>query len=101
MNSTVNPIPDAEIRMMVARRVSIAKIARTFGCSPNTIRARLDRLGIPRSHYVSPKKRDPTPAEIEKLKAECLARRAPEERRPERWTPPHLSWDGQAFRVLG
>ena len=102
MNSTLIPIDDTELRQMHGRSVSITEIARHFGCCTQTIRARMDKIGIRRRHALGKQKHvDPTPAEIAERAAECLARRAPEMRAPERWTPPNLSWDGQAFRVLG
>jgi len=102
VNSTLIPIDDTELRQMHGRSVSITDIARHFGCCTQTIRKRMDKIGILRRHHVgTPKRKDPTPAEIEKLKAECLARRPPEMQRPDRWTPPHLLWDGHGFRVLG
>jgi hypothetical protein len=90
----------AAIRQLLASGMSIAGIGRHFGCCEQTVRAHMDRAGIARNRGRTPRKHDPTPDEIAVLAAECLARRT--ESPPEsQWEPPHLTWDGQAFRVLG
>ena len=102
MNSTLIPIDDAELRKMHGRSVSITDIARHFGCCTQTIRARMDKIGIRRRHHVgTPKRKDPTPAEIAERAAAIRATWPEEVERIARWTPPNLLWDGQAFRVLG
>jgi transposase-like protein len=96
------PIDDAELRKMHGRSVSITDIARHFGCCTQTIRARMDKIGIRRRHHVgTPKRKDPTPAEIAERAAAIRATWPEEVERIARWTPPNLLWDGQAFRVLG
>jgi len=88
------------IRQLLGNGISIAGIGRRLGCCEQTVRAHMDRAGINRNRGKTPKKPDPTPAEIEVLAAECLSRRT--EPAPEvRWTPPHLAWEGHGFRVLG
>ena len=102
MNSTLIPIDDVELRQMHGRSVSITDIARHFGCCTQTIRARMDKIGIRRRHHLGkPKHKDPTPAEIAERAAAIRATWPEEVERIARWTPPNLSWDGQAFRVLG
>jgi transposase-like protein len=96
------PIDDVELRQMHGRSVSITDIARHFGCCTQTIRARMDKIGIRRRHHLGkPKHKDPTPAEIAERAAAIRATWPEEVERIARWTPPNLSWDGQAFRVLG
>jgi hypothetical protein len=97
---TTIPINETELRKMHGRRVSITKMAAHFGCSVKTIRARMDRIGIRRGRGVTPKRRDPTPAEIKKMGALLRAKRPPEVEAERTWTPPNFSWDGQAFRTL-
>jgi len=102
VNSTLIPIDDTELRKMHGRSVSITDIARHFCCCAQTIRARMDKIGIRRRHHVgTPKRKDPTPAEIAELTAAIRATWPEEVERIARWTPPNLLWDGQAFRVLG
>jgi hypothetical protein len=87
---------------MHGRSVSITDIAKHFGCCAETIRKRMDKIGIGRRHHVgTPKRKDPTPAEIAELTAAIRASRPEEVERIDQWKPPHLLWDGQAFRVLG
>jgi len=90
-----------ELRRLDGEGVNITRLALHFKCSTHTIRKRMDLAGIARLHRSTPRTVDPTPEEIAERAAECLARRPPEMQRPDRWTPPHLLWDGQAFRVLG
>ena len=102
MNSTLIPIDDVELRQMHGRSVSITDIARHFGCCAQTIRNRMDKIGIRRRHHLGkPKHKDPTPAEIAERAAAIRATWPEEVERIARWTPPNLLWDGQAFRVLG
>jgi transposase-like protein len=102
VNSTLIPIDDTELRKMHGRSVSITEIARHFGCCTQTIRARMDKIGICRRHHVgTPKRKDPTPAEIVELTAAIRAARPEEFQQISHWEPPHLAWDGQGFRVLG
>ena len=102
MNSTLIPIDDTELRKMHGRSVSITDIARHFGCCTQTIRKRMDKIGIRRRHHLGrPKHVDPTPAEIAERAAAIRATWPEEVERIARWTPPNLLWDGQAFRVLG
>ena len=102
MNSTLIPIDDTELRQMHGRSVSITDIARHFGCCTQTIRARMDKIGIRRRHALGKQKHvDPTPAEIAERAAAIRATWPEEVERIARWTPPNLLWDGQAFRVLG
>jgi DeoR/GlpR family transcriptional regulator of sugar metabolism len=96
------PINDTELRKMHGRSVSITEIAKHFGCCTQTIRARMDKIGIRRRHHVgTPKRKDPTPAEIAERAAAIRATWPEQVERIARWTPPNLLWDGQAFRVLG
>jgi transposase-like protein len=96
------PIDDVELRQMHGRSVSITDIARHFGCCAQTIRNRMDKIGIRRRHHLGkPKHKDPTPAEIAERAAAIRATWPEEVERIARWTPPNLLWDGQAFRVLG
>jgi transposase-like protein len=96
------PIDDTELRQMHGRSVSITDIAKHFGCCAQTIRKRMDAIGIRRRHHLGKQKHiDPTPAEIAELTAAIRAARPEEVERISHWEPPHLAWDGQAFRVLG
>ena len=102
MNSTLIPIDDVELRKMHGRSVSITEIARHFGCCTQTIRARMDKIGIRRRHHLGkPKHKDPTPAEIAELTAAIRASRPEEVERIDHWEVPHLAWEGHGFRVLG
>ena len=102
MNSTLIPIDDTELRKMHGRSVSITEIARHFGCCTQTIRARMDKIGIRRRHHLGKQKHiDPTPAEIAERAAAIRATWSEEVERIDHWQVPHLAWDGQTFRVLG
>jgi hypothetical protein len=100
LNSTLIPIDDTELRKMHGRSVSITDIARHFGCCTQTIRARMDKIGIRRRHHLGRSKHvDPTPAEIAE-RAAAIRATWPEEVRVSRWEVPHLAWEGHNFRAL-
>jgi len=102
VNSTLIPIDDTELRQMHGRSVSITDIARHFGCCTQTIRKRMDKIGIRRRHHVgTPKRKDPTPAEIAELTAAIRATWPEEVERIAHWEVPHLAWERHGFRVLG
>ena len=89
-----------KLRLLDSQGVNITGLALHFGCSTHTIRKRMDLAGIERKHRSTPRRRDPTPAEIKQMAALLRAKRPPEVEAERTWTPPHLSWDGQAFRTL-
>ena len=101
MNSTLIPIDDVELRQMHGRSVSITDIAKHFGCCAQTIRKRMDKIGIRRRRHVgTPKRKDPTPAQIAELTAAIRACRPEEVERIDHWEVPHLAWEGHGFRAL-
>jgi hypothetical protein len=93
----------AQLRQLWAAGKTHVEIAAALGCATAYVAELVSRHNLPRRRpaYHGPQEDDPTPEQIAKRAAECLARRVgPPEPKAERYSPPRYSWDGFRFHGI-